>query len=252
VIIAADRRVRTRDGSFIDDKFTKTAVIYHRYLASFTGLAQLGPGKHTMDWFVKTASQSPNSIDLDGIADEATKAVKKVNTDREFKRLAFVLVGHNPEGAITYALITNMHSDPKESPDGQREVEVLPLARHQFIWVADNPPQRSTIRSVGWPMPEKANNNLIQRLNATHGEKQPSIDTVTHILAGAIEESAADFISDTALITILKRDGEALFDVVTPGSKPGQTVDVASPYILFPGGAIMVMPSQRLRKARHF
>ena len=249
VIIAADRKIRTKDGSFEDSKFTKSALLYNQYLASFTGLAQLGSAKHTMEWFVRTAAQVPDTIDLNHIADEATKAVRKVRADKESKRLAFLLVGHSPAGEIAYILITNMHADPVNLPDG-REVKELPEARDKFIWVVETPPVKQKIRTIGWPMPDTANRNMLQRLNATHVTKPPSMDTVKDILAGAIEESAGDFISDTALITILKRGGDVLFDVVTPGSKPGQTVDLASPYILGPGGSIMVMPNQQLRRAK--
>jgi hypothetical protein len=125
VTIAADRRIRKTDGSFIDDTFTKTAVVYNRFLFGFTGLAQLGPDEQTMEWFVKTAAKFPTCLDVDGIADEATKAVNGLQTTKEHKRLAFAGVGYDDKGQITYVLISNMHSD-----DG----EILTQARAKFFW----------------------------------------------------------------------------------------------------------------------
>jgi hypothetical protein len=196
-----------------------------------------------MDWFVKTAAKFPTCLNGAEIAEEATKAVSKVRAKKHEKRLAFAGVGYNAAGEITFVLISNMHSD-----DG----EALPEARDEFMCVIDNPPRLGEVRCVGIEMPNNAGNDLIERLLRSHrpGQKLPSMDRVQNMLAGAIEASAGDFVSDTALITILTKDGDAQFDVVTPGAKPGQTVDVASPYALFQGGTIMVMPSQRLRRAK--
>ena len=196
-----------------------------------------------MEWFVKTAAKFPNYLDVAGIAEEATRAVSKVRARKHEKRLAFAGVGYNDKGEITYILISNMHSD-----DG----DLLPEARDKFIYVIDNPPRLGEVRCVGIEVPTKAGSDLIKRLQRSHSPsgKLPSMARVQDMLAGAIEASAGDFVSDTALITILKKGGDAQFDVVTPGAKPGQTVDVASPYALFRGGTIMVMPSQQLRRAK--
>jgi hypothetical protein len=101
-------------------------------------------------------------------------------------------------------------------------------------------------------MPTEAGNNLLERLRRSHsiGEKLPSMGRVQHMLAGAIEASAGEWISRTALITTLIKGNGAQFDVVTPDAKPGQIVDVASPYALFQGGTIMVMPNQQLKRAK--
>lgn len=76
------------------------------------------------------------------------------------------------------------------------------------------------------------------------------MDRVQDILAGAIQASAGKWVSRTALITSFIKGNGAQFDVVTPDAKPGQIVDIASPYVLFRGGSIVVMPNQRLRRAK--
>ncbi len=242
VTIAADRRITKTDGTFGEDAFTKVAVVYNQFLVSFTGLAELGPAKQTMEWFVNTAAKFPSNFDFGGIAEEATKAVNSVRTTRKAKRLAFAGVGYDDKRRITYVLISNMHSE-----DG----DALAEARDTFTCFIDHPPRIGELRCVGLQIPKEAGHELLERLDSSHGEKLPSINRVQKILAGAIAASAGKYISRTALVVSLKSDGSgAQFDVVTPSSKPGQVVDIASPYVLFRDGSIKVMPNQRLRRAK--
>ncbi len=244
VTIAVDRRVASvRSGKPVDDNFTKSAVVFNQFLVSFTGLAQIGPDRHTMEWFVKVAARNLSGFAMGEIADEATRVVKHIRAKRCEKMLAFVAVGYDDEGRITYGLISNMHAD---------NGEVLTECRDDFICRIDHPLQKATIRRIGQYVPAIAAQDLEERLWATHGEVLPGIDTVEQILAGAIEASASKWISDTALITTLFRDsGRARFDVYQPNAKRGQIIDVASPYVLFGDGSIVVMPNQRLRRANH-
>jgi hypothetical protein len=242
VTIAVDRRIASvRDGQPVDDNFTKTAVVFNQFLVSFTGLAQIGPDQHTMEWFVKVAARNLSGFAMGEIADEATRVVKHIRAKRCEKLLAFVAVGYDDEGLITYGLISNMHAD-----DG----EVLAECRDDFICKIDHPLQRATIRRIGQGVPSVAAKDLEERLWATHGESVPGIDTVEQILAGAIEASASKWVSDTALVTTLfKGNRKARFDVYPPNAKRNQAINVASPYVLFKDGSIVVMPNQRLRRA---
>jgi len=238
-IIAADRRVALSNGRLVDDTFTKTAIIYNRFLVSFTGLAKLG-SQHAMEWFVYTAAKH-RDFNLNKIADEATAKVKQLNVSKKYARLAFMCMGYSQEDRISYRLITNMHAQ-----DGKE----LAFAEEAFRVLYYNPEVRSTIETLGWPIPAAINRNMRERLRKIHKQNLPTEKRVIDILAGTIAKSSGEFISKTSLITVLRRKGGGSFSVVTPGAKLGQTVDIASPYVLFPSGAVVVMPNQQLRRAK--
>jgi hypothetical protein len=240
VTIAADRRITTSTGGLMDDTFTKTAIIYNRFIFGFTGLAQIGTGRHTMEWLVKTIA-SQNGLYPDKLAQAAATEVAKLHIPSKWKRLAFAGVGYDESDKLTYVLITNMHDAAGA---------VLAQATDTFRVFVDKPAVRSTIRAIGQPLPKSVQRSLLTSLRSSHHDNLPSIDAVHAMLAGAIEKAASKTVSSTALLTSLKRTGGGTFDVVTPNSKPGQTVSLASPFILFPNGAIVTMPQQMLRRSK--
>src|SRR5947209_2699716 len=108
VTVAADRR--TTKGKKINDHFTKSAVIFNQFLFSFTGLAELGPDRQTIEWLFKTAAKyRDHGFAAADIAEEATRALANVTAPREKKRLAFAGIGFDDKKQITCVLISNMH-----------------------------------------------------------------------------------------------------------------------------------------------
>jgi hypothetical protein len=140
------------------------------------------------------------------------------------------------EGArLLYVLISNMHSN-----SGGR----LSQRRGDFWVNVQALNVRSTLRALGYQMPSPAGQKLLHRLRRTHAETLPSKETVSQILAGATRASAGGFVSHTALITTLERRNGAYFDVVNPNAKPGEVVDLASPYFVTPGQVMVMLPNR--------
>lgn len=241
VTIAVDRRITTGTGRLIDDGFTKTAVLFNKFLVTFTGLAELGPNKHSIQWFVETAAKYPNRFAAEEIAYEATREMKKVRASPRDKRLSFVGVGYDEIGRVNYALISNMHSD---------DLDVVDEARGAFTFTFSRPIEVARATAIGTQPPPSAVANLMARLTSSHPHRLPSINSVENILAAGIAASAGKSISQTSLVTSLRSDrAGARFHVVTPGSRPGQTVDIASPYVLHSNGSISVMANRQIRRA---
>lgn len=237
VAMAADRKI-TRAGIPEDDDRTKT-LIWGRVIFGFTGLADLGRrGQHTMEWLAHKLVGYGTDFETNELAQSLTSVVRITPVVPEDKGLTILGVGYQSE-RIVYILISNMYSE-----HWQRLANPGSTFRASIVY----PEVRSTIRAAGIRMPPNVLNDLKSRLRRTHQDRLPSQETVSAILAGAIQASAGRYVGDTALITTATSSGEAVFDVVTPKSKPGQTVDVASPYFVS-SGMVMVLPPQRMRRS---
>ena len=236
--MAADRRV-TRGGHVEEDDRTKTLILGGRMIFGFTGMAELGRQRqHTMRWLAGEFARYGDNVDLNQVAQALEPVINSTPGNPKDKRLTIMGVGYQ-EGRIVYVLMSNVHSD---------QGYLLTSTRRTFWLSIVYPEVRSTIRAVGQPMPIKVWKDLQFRLRTTHGDRLPSQRTVSDLLAGAMQGSAGKYVSNTALITVLSASGEASFDVVTPRSRPGQMVDIASPYMVSLGG-VMVLPPQRMRRA---
>jgi hypothetical protein len=243
-VMAADRKiVNAINGKTLDDARTKIVIWENRLLFGFTGIAEIGKNRiHTMEWLADFLGKN-KTFDSSKLSTALSDVINETVGDKKYKRLAIMLVGFDDVGKIIYCLVSNTHSDSGE---------IINQPRDDFWVSVVKPHVRSTIRAVGWPIPTEVGKVMLTRLRKTHSGNLPSEKTVINILAGAIQKSSGAYISDTCLITTLSKNGRANFTVVTPNMKPGQLVDIASPYFVAKG-AIMTMPNQRLRlsKKRH-
>lgn len=149
-------------------------------------------------------------------------------------------VGFHPTEGPAHILLSNMHT---------RNGDPLGSASREFQCANNAFPKEFGLDVIGFPMSPRAKDMADQALDRIldYG-KIPSADAVSEVLAGVIEASAGTYVGEQALVTTLWRTGNAGFNVVTPGSRPGQTVDMASPYMVMFGMRV-VFPQQMLRRS---
>lgn len=240
-VMAADRRI-TVNGVPKDDRRAKIVDWENHLLIGFTGLAEIGSRRQeTMEWLARQLAATPGTIDFEAVAAAATREVAATRVDRGSSRLTFIACGYDPAGEMCSTIVSNMYDD---------DLNVTREARDELKVLRFTAEEDWSVHRIGAPMPEGASAQTAERLSSAHVQQTASPRTVSEILAGAVEAAAGTYVSRTCLIATITRDGGATFDVVTPSSKPGQTVDLASPYFVAPGGAVMVMPSQPLRRAK--
>lgn len=159
--MVSDRRLTySNSGKLYTDHESKTVILNDQFVLAYTGLGDLG-GMPTHRWVASALSSQPPEKWLQGLAEEATKAIRRVHLPRSMRAHTFLLVGYawSPKGQRQLVpvsfIISNCHSSDcgrLATPRDTFIVAPLPLAN-----------LRSVVFFVGSGRIQRARRLLLQR-----------------------------------------------------------------------------------------
>jgi len=196
VIQVSDRRLMLSRGLVYDDNSNKAIFVNGNIIFSYTGLASFDNRK-TMndDWFLDTIgdvyNRYPNislTTTAEHIAERASEAMNKINTNNTLKRLAFVDVGwaklpdHDHLSPL-YIVISNAHDQ-----DGMW----LNEAKSKFSVLPFSPPPDMPVKLVvdGQPLGSELKSRLLHQLKSCV-KKDVGPKTTTRLLLSAARSLAS-------------------------------------------------------------
>lgn len=243
VVMASDRRIVR--GPFVDtDKKSKMAIWEGRLMFGFTGLAEIGNRKEDTILVLANILAKQKKFDPVPIAEKFKEEIKDMFITLKDKRLALLGVGFNDLGQPYYWIISNTHD---------KKGKILDEANDDFQILYNLPNTPSSIQVYGFSLAlsSTVKNNLLTRLRKTRGTKLPSHETIMNMLCGAISDASGPTISKESLVCTMFKDVKlpSIADIKGQHGKAGSVVDFAMP-IFIKNGAIVVLPSQRLRISR--
>jgi hypothetical protein len=215
VALVSDRRVTWSDGRQVDTD-TKTFNLFGQFLMGFTGLARIG-GFRIERWVADVLSGIPTDEYFNVLAREIGASFDRLRPSGRMPH-AFLAAGYaslQPGGRVhpMNVVISN-------SIDSDGNFAANALQREFTVYVELLGNRRHLVRSVGWPMPDKARQILEHKIRVVAKADPTNPERAAGPLVYALRETAEkskEHVGKAALFASLPRCA-----VPSPGMVTGQ------------------------------